>query len=105
MHDLTAIIDRDPRFHALQRARSRFAWSLAAVVLGCFSGFMWVVTYRPALFAAPLHDGTALTVGIASGLAIIVLCVGLTGLYVWRANRDFDPANQQILDDAQRRAN
>ena len=98
--DPTSIIDRDPRFHALQRVRSRFAWSLAALVLACFYSFMLIIAYRPAWFAAPLHAGTTITFGIASGLAMIGVSILLTGLYVWRANREFDRLNQQILDDA-----
>ncbi len=104
MHDLYASIDRDPSFHRLQRTRSRFAWCLAAVVLGVYYGFILVIAFRPALFARSLYADTVVTVGVSYGLAIIVLSILLTGLYVWRANREFDHLNQSILDEATHRA-
>ena len=100
MQDLSSIIDRDPRFHALQGQRSRFAWSLAAVVLACFYGFILIIALRPALFAVVLYPGTVVTIGIAYGLSLIVLCILLTSLYVWRANHEFDARNQDLLDEA-----
>ncbi|MGD9601892.1 MAG: DUF485 domain-containing protein [Gammaproteobacteria bacterium] len=104
MHDTTTLIDRDPRFHALQRARSRFAWGLAALVFVAFYTFMGVTAFQPAWLARPLHAETSITVGLAAGSGIIVFCILLTGVYVWRANREFDRLNRQILDDATRHA-
>ena len=98
--DLSSIISRDPRFHALQRRRGRFAWSLAAVVLACFYGFILIIAFRPALFAIALYPGTVVTTGIAYGLGLIVLSILLTGFFVWRANHEFDPCNQDLLDEA-----
>ena len=100
MQDLSSIIDRDPRFHALQSTRSRFAWGLAAVVLACYYSFILIIALRPALFAGVLAPGTVVTVGIAYGLGMIALSILLTGLYVWRANHEFDPRNQELLDEA-----
>ncbi len=100
MQDLSSLIDRDPRFHALQRTRSRFAWSLAAVVLTCYYSFILIIALRPALFAATLTPDTVVTLGIAYGLGLIGLSMLLTGLYVWRANHEFDPRNQDLLDEA-----
>jgi uncharacterized membrane protein (DUF485 family) len=97
MEEPHVLIDRDPRFHALQRARSRFAWGLTAVMLGAHYAFIAVIACAPAWFAAPLHAGTTLTRGIAAGAAIILLAIALTGLYVWRANREFDVENRRIL--------
>ncbi|MGO7251810.1 DUF485 domain-containing protein [Rhizobium brockwellii] len=36
-------------------------------------------------------SGGATSWGIPIGLGVIALAIVLTGLYVWRANRDFDP--------------
>ena len=40
--EILARIARDPRYHALVRSRSRFAWSLATMVLAAFVGFTCV---------------------------------------------------------------
>lgn len=102
MQDSVSIIDQDPRFHALQRARSRFAWRLTALIVACYYGFILVVAFRPRVLSQRLHAETVVTVGLFCGAAIILLSVLMTGLYVWRANREFDPLNQSILDEATR---
>jgi len=66
MHDIATLVDRDPRFHSLQRARSRFAWSLATLVFAAFYAFMGTTAFRPAWLARPLHAETAVTVGLAA---------------------------------------
>lgn len=100
MQDVYRIIDQDPRFHALERRRSRFAWRLSAIVLAAYYGFILIIAFNPALFARQLHATTIVTWGIAAGLAVMFVSVALTGVYVWRANREFDAANAAIVADA-----
>ena len=104
MHDLYRIIDEDPNFHALQRARSRFAWCLLACVLGGYYSFIGVIAFAPAWFARPLNTTTTVTVGIVAGLAVMGVSLILTGWYVWRANREFDVRNLALIAEVTRRA-
>ena len=97
-------IDADPRFHALARQRSRLGWGLGGAVLAVYYSFILVIAFKPAWLVRPLGPTTVVTVGIAAGLAIIALCVALTGVYIWQANRDFDRKNREIVDDARRNA-
>lgn len=100
MDEPHARIDRDPRFHALQRKRSRLAWGLTLTVLGAYYTFIAIIAWAPGWFEATVHPETTLTRGIAAGIAIILLAIALTGLYVWRANREFDVENRRILGAA-----
>ncbi|MSQ69130.1 MAG: DUF485 domain-containing protein [Gammaproteobacteria bacterium] len=95
-------IDADPRFHALARARSRLGWGLGGVMLVTYYAFILVIAFRPAWLARPLSSTTVITVGIAAGVALIVLGVALTGVYIWQANRSFDARNRAIVDAARR---
>lgn len=79
----------DPRFQALVRRRDRFAGLLSAVVLLAYFGFILLVAFAKPLLARPLAGG-ATSLGIPVGLGVILLAIALTGLYVRRANRDFD---------------
>lgn len=88
-----------PRFARLVAARSRFAWTLTAVVLGIYYGYMMVVSFAPQLLAAPLSDGGTLPVGVPVGAAIIVLSWVLTGVYIRRANSEFDALTEQVLEE------
>lgn len=102
MHAAARRLADSPEFRALQAQRSRLSWTLTALVGASYYGFILMIALAPARFATPLHAGTAVTLGVAWGIANIVLCIALTGVYVYRANRSFDPRNQQLLDDAQR---
>ena len=79
-------------------------WGLGGAVLVAYYSFILVIAFKPAWLVRPLGPTTAITVGIAAGLAIIALCVALTGVYIWQANRDFDRKNREIVDDARRNA-
>lgn len=104
MRHLYERIDRDPRFHALARARSRLGWTLSGLVLFAYYGFVLAIAFAPGWLARPLGPDTIVTVGIAVGLGVIGLSVALTGVYVWRANRTFDRLNADIVDTATREA-
>ena len=55
------------------------------------------VALAPHVLAAPLYRGATITVGIAAGVAIIVVAISLTACYVLRANRAFDRRVDAIL--------
>ncbi len=101
MEDLYRRLDEDPRFHALARQRSRLSWGLSAVVLLSYYGFILTLAFHPSVLAAPLPGETVVTVGVVVGLGVIALCVTLTGLYIWQANRKFDGQNELIVRDDQ----
>jgi uncharacterized membrane protein (DUF485 family) len=81
---------RDPRYRALIRTRSRFGWALSLVMLAAYFGFIVLIAFDRALLARPVAGGVT-SLGIVVGFGLIVLAVLLTGLYVRRANRDYDP--------------
>jgi uncharacterized membrane protein (DUF485 family) len=93
-------IAADPRYQALVARRMRFAWLLTAIMLMTFFGYISVIAFRKDLLARPIGDGTT-SWGIPVGLGVILMGIALTGLYVRRANRDFDPALKAIRQDAE----
>lgn len=90
-------IYRMPQFHALESKRRRFSWLLSGIVCAAYFAFVLVVAFRPSLFGTPLSDATVVTWGMVAGVAIILLSVVLTGVYVFRANREFDTLNRAII--------
>ncbi|OMG52950.1 hypothetical protein BJN45_11925 [Azonexus hydrophilus] len=93
-------IRENPRFQALVRKRNRFAFSLAALVVIAYFSFILLVAFRPDWIATPVFAGMTVTVGVPLGLSIIVLTVGLTAIYVRRANREFDEESMEIRRQA-----
>lgn len=94
-------VTNDPRFRQLVARRSRFAWTLAVVMLAIYYGFILIIAFAPALLGIPLAPGAVTTIGIPVGVLIIVAAFVLTGIYVRRANAEFDALNQQIIEGSQ----
>jgi uncharacterized membrane protein (DUF485 family) len=95
-------VKRDPEFHALVRRRSAFAWTLSALMVAIYFGFILVVAFAPHLLAIPLGEGWTTTIGIPIGVGIITLFWLLTGYYVHRANKEFDVTNVKILRESEK---
>ena len=95
-------INADPRFQDLVAKRGRFAWMLATIMLTAYFAFILVIAYDPAELGTPLSAGSVTTWGIPAGLGLILLSFVLTGVYVQRANGEFDRITQDILNEAQK---
>ena len=93
-------IRNDPRFVELVAKRSRYAWALSIVMLVIYYGFILVIAFAPAVLGTPLAPGAATTIGIPIGILIILAAFVLTGLYVRRANSEFDALTRQIVESA-----
>ena len=90
----------NPKFQELVARRGRYAWTLAAIVLTMFYGFVMVVAFNPASLGQPVSEGSMLTVGVAVELFMFIFFWVLTALYVRRANGEFDSLTQEIVKEA-----
>ncbi len=99
MQHLYRKIYADPEFHELEKKRGRFSWLLASIILLTYFTFILIIAFAPALFATPVIEGNIITWGILVGLFVILLSFLLTGIYVFRANNEFDHLTQDILDN------
>jgi uncharacterized membrane protein (DUF485 family) len=97
-HQAYARVRSHPKFVELVERRSRYAWTLSIAMLAIYYGFIMVVAFAPELLGVPLADGAVMTVGIPVGILIILAAFVLTGLYVRRANSEFDALTQEILE-------
>ena len=91
-------VKRDPQFEELVTKRSRFAWALCCAMLAIYFGFIFVVAFAPKVLGTSL--GGVTTLGIPVGVAVIVSAFVLTGIYVRRANAEFDTITRQIVERA-----
>lgn len=88
----------NPKFKELVRRRTSFAWTLAAVMLAIYLGFILAVAFAPGLMATTIGGGVT-SLGIVMGLVVIVSAFVLTGIYVWRANTVFDDLTRELRGD------
>jgi cation/acetate symporter len=90
----------NPKFQELVKKRGRFAWTLAAIVLILFYGFVMMVAYRPAALGQSIVEGGMLTVGVAVELFLFIFFWALSFVYVRRANGEFDSLTQEVVKQA-----
>ncbi len=100
--NIQARIRSNPKFAELVGKRTRFAIILSIIVLVPYYSFMMVTAFNPALLAMPLGEGTVLTVGWPIGALLIIGSWILTGIYISRANGEFDSLTQQVLKESKK---
>lgn len=88
----------DPRYLALVRKRGHFTWTLTIVMLIAYFGFILLIAFDKSALAAPIGSGVT-SVGIPAGLGVILLAIGLTGLYIRQANKQFDALVESLAQD------
>lgn len=98
--DVYQRIEANPKFKQLVAKRGRFAWLLSAVMLGLYVAFILMIAFDPKMLGVPLGPDTVTTWGIPLGIGVIIAAFVLTGIYVQRANGEFDRLNQEILSEA-----
>jgi uncharacterized membrane protein (DUF485 family) len=92
-------IRTDPKFVELERRRNGFSWTLCILMLVIYYGFIALVAFAPGLMAEAL-GGSVITLGFPLGLGVIASAVVLTGIYVWRANSEFDRLIRDVVENA-----
>lgn len=92
-------IKSNPKFKELVRKRSAFAWSLSIAMLAIYFGFILVIAFAPALLGTKLGSGVT-TIGFPIGVGVILSAIVLTGIYVQKANTEFDELTRQILEES-----
>ena len=92
-------IERDPNYRALKERRSRFGWTLTIAMLVVYYGFILLIAFQKGVLAARIGDGV-MTWGIPIGFGVIVFTILITGLYVRRANGEFDDLAEKVKREA-----
>ena len=97
--DIYDKIKADEEFQILVKRRKRFSLLLTAIVLTIYFGFILTIAYAPSIFAKLISDDGVTTLGIPVGIGVIVISFVLTGIYVKKANHEFDAILNRLKDD------
>jgi uncharacterized membrane protein (DUF485 family) len=97
--DLTARIMRDPKYQELKAKRSRFGWWLTLAMMVVYYGFILLVAFDKPFLATRLGSGVT-TIGMPIGLGVIVFTIVITGIYVRRANSEYDRLADEVAKGA-----
>ncbi len=94
-------IEDNAHFRELVEKRQRFATILSIIMLAVYIGFILLIALAPGWLGTPLNPNTSVTRGIPIGVGVIVISFVLTGIYIWRANGEFDRLNNEVLHEVQ----
>ena len=95
---------QNPKFKEMVAKKSRLSWTLTAIMLIVYVGFMLLVGYNKE-FLMRSFDGGVITWGIPLGLSIIVLSFVLTAVYSYIANTKLDPLTREAMKEVEAIAN
>lgn len=95
-----SIIGEHPLFEELVRRRRRLVVLLSAVTLVPYYLFILVAALSPDTLAARISAQSSVSVGWLVGVLIIAGAWLLTGVYVSRANNEFDSLTVKLVAEA-----
>jgi uncharacterized membrane protein (DUF485 family) len=93
--DLVQKIKSNPNYQKLVSTRSSYGWMLTWLMMIVYYGFIVLIAFDKELLAAKMGAGV-MTWGMPIGLFVIVFTVIITGIYVRRANSEFDDLTAEI---------
>ena len=97
--DLAQRIARNPKYQELKAKRSQFGWILTVLMLIVYYGFIMLVAFNKPFLFQKLGAGVT-TIGMPIGLAVIIFTIVITGIYVRRANSEFDALTREIVKES-----
>ena len=96
---MVAKIEANPKYRELRKKRNTFGWSLTALMLVVYYGYIALIAFDKQFLAQPIGAGVT-SLGIPIGLGVIVFTVVITGIYVRRANGEYDRLTAEVLKEA-----
>ena len=96
---VVAKIQRNPKYVELRQKRNRIGVVLTVLMLLVYYGYIALSEFGKAFMATPIGAGMT-PLGIPIGLGVIVFTIVITGIYVRRANSEFDALTKDILNEA-----
>ena len=92
-------IRTNPKYQELRRKRNGFGWLLTALMMIVYYGYISLIAFNKPFLAQPLGTGVT-TIGIPIALGVIIFTIVITGIYVRRANDEYDRLTAEILREA-----
>ena len=91
---------QNPKFKEMVAKKSRLSWTLTAIMLIVYVGFMLLVGYNKEFLMTSFSGGVT-TWGMPLGLSIIVLSFVLCGVYSYIANNKLDQLNEDAMKEVE----
>lgn len=98
--DLVARVNASPTYQKLVKTRSSYGWFLTALMMIVYYGFTLLVAFGKGFMSQRIGD-SVMTYALPIGLFVLLFTIVITGIYVRRANTEFDELNDQVRKEIQ----
>ncbi|MFZ2989589.1 DUF485 domain-containing protein [Ideonella sp.] len=87
-----------PKYKALKAKRNAYGWALTLLMMVVYYGYIALIAWNKPFLAQPIGAGVT-SLGVPIGLGVIIFTIVITGIYVRRANSEFDQLTRELLKD------
>lgn len=98
--DIYEKIRANPKYQQLKSTRNTYGWVMTIIMLVVYYGYIALIAFDKSFLAQPMNATGVTTIGIPIGVAVIAFTVIITGIYVRRANSEFDALKDEIIKEA-----
>lgn len=98
-NDITSAVISHPKYQELLQRRNKISMLFFIITLIIYAGFVLTLAFDPVLFGQPIAQGMTMSIGIFSGILVVISAIILVAIYVYYSNKIFDPLLQQIIKD------
>ncbi|HMV65054.1 MAG TPA: DUF485 domain-containing protein [Zoogloea sp.] len=97
--DLGDRIRANPKYQELVSKRNSYGWIMTILMLAVYYGYILLVAFNKEFLAQKLGAGV-MSLGIPIGVGVILFTILITGIYIRRANTEFDDLKAQVIKEA-----
>lgn len=99
---ITARVSSNPKYADLKSKRNSYGWMMTALMMIVYYGYILLVAFNKEFLAQKIGPGVT-SVGIPIGVGVILFTIIITGIYVRRANTEFDALKEEIVKEAMKK--
>ena len=92
-------IRANPKYQELVSKRNSYSWMMTIIMLVVYYGYIVLIAFNKEFLAQKLGAGVT-SMGILIGVGVILFTVVITGVYIRRANTEFDALKEQVIKEA-----
>ena len=97
--EMIEAIGNNPKFYEVVKKKQTFSLTLLALTLGLYIILMLAVAFAPNLVGMPISKDSITTWGIPAGFFLIIWTTILTGYYISRTNKVYDPMTENLVKE------
>jgi uncharacterized membrane protein (DUF485 family) len=95
-NDLVRRVQNDPNFIELESKRNSLGISLAVLMLVIYYGFVFMLAFAKPFLGTIVYG--VVTLAFPVGMFVLLSAIVITGIYVNRANGEFDALTRKIVE-------